>query len=124
MKYLVIILSFFLFANCTHQPDLKGFDAEAFKQDRGGCSSQRIKQVAWLKANKMELRGTTSNNMEDILGKPDIQQLADRNQEYYIYFLEPGPHCDQKASQAKSIAFRFSAMGIATEVTFQAGIPL
>jgi hypothetical protein len=62
--------------------------------------------------------------MEDILGKPDIQQLADRNQEYYIYFLEPGPHCNQKASQAKSIAFRFSAMGIATEITFQDGIPL
>lgn len=124
MKYLIIILSFFLFIHCTHQPDLTGFDAVAFKQDRGGCGGQRAKQLAWLKKNKMELRGTTSNNMEDILGKPDIQQLADRNQEYYIYFLEPGPHCDRKASQAKSIAFRFSAMGIATEVTFQAGIPL
>jgi len=113
-----------LISACTHQPDLTGFDAEAFKMDRGGCDGQRAKQVAWLKAHKMELRGTTSNNMEDILGKPDIQQLADRNQEYYIYFLEPGPHCIQKASQAKSIAFRFSAMGIATEITFQAGVPL
>lgn len=124
MKYLVILLCFFLFVNCTHQPDLTGFDAETFKQDRGGCNGQRIKQIDWLKKNKMELRGTTSNNMEDILGKPDIQQLADRNQEYYIYFLEPGPHCNQKESRAKSIAFRFSAMGIATEITFQAGIPL
>jgi len=124
MKYLFFILSVFLITACTHQPDLKGFDATSFKQDRGGCAGQRIKQIDWLKANKMELLGTTSNNMEDILGKPDIQQLDDRNQEYYIYFLEPGPHCNQKESQAKSIAFRFSAMGIATEVTFQAGIPL
>jgi hypothetical protein len=124
MKYFLIALSFFFITACTHQPNLKGFDAESFKQDRGGCAGQRIKQINWLKANKMELLGTTSNNMEDILGKPDIQQLADRNQEYYIYFLEPGPHCNQKESQAKSIAFRFSAMGIATEVTFQAGVPL
>ncbi len=123
MKYLMIALSLFLFTACTHQPDLTGFDAEAFRQDRGGCEGQRIKQLGWLKTHKMELRGTTSNNMEDILGKPDIQQLADRNQEYYIYFLEPGPHCNRKASQAKSIAFRFSAMGIATEVTFQPGVP-
>jgi hypothetical protein len=124
MKYLFFILSVFLITACTHQPDLTGFDAESFKQDRGGCQGQRSKQIEWLKAHKMELRGTTSNNMEDILGKPDIQQLADRNQEYYIYFLEPGPHCNQQTSQAKSIAFRFSAMGIATEITFQAGIPL
>ena len=124
MKYLLFIFLTFLISACTHQPDLTGFDAEAFKKDRGGCEGQRAKQVAWLKAHKMELRGTTSNNMEDILGKPDIQQLADRNQEYYIYFLEPGPHCNQKTSQAKSIAFRFSAMGIATEITFQAGVPL
>ncbi|MEN9730202.1 MAG: hypothetical protein RLZ91_1319 [Bacteroidota bacterium] len=124
MKYLFFILSVFLLTACTHQPDLTGFDAESFKQDRGGCRGQRSKQIEWLKAHKMELRGTTSNNMEDILGKPDIQQLADRNQEYYIYFLEPGPHCNQQTSQAKSIAFRFSAMGIATEITFQAGIPL
>jgi hypothetical protein len=124
MKYLFFILSVFLITACTHQPDLTGFDAESFKQDRGGCQGQRSKQIEWLKAHKMELRGTTSNHMEDILGKPDIQQLADRNQEYYIYFLEPGPHCNQQTSQAKSIAFRFSAMGIATEITFQAGIPL
>jgi hypothetical protein len=72
----------------------------------------------------MNFQGVSSNDMDEILGKPDIQQLADRNQEYYIYFLEPGPHCQQKPSQSKSIAFRFSAMGIATEITFQEGIPL
>lgn len=124
MKYLAFLIGLLFLASCTHQPDLQGFDAEAFKKDRGACAGKRGQQLAWLKAHKMTFRGVTSNNMEDILGKPDIQQLADRNQEYYIYFLEPGPHCNQKASQSKSIAFRFSAMGIATEVTFQQGIPL
>jgi hypothetical protein len=53
------------------------------------------------------------------------EQLADRNQEYYIYYLETGPHCAdiKTASPAKSMAFRFSAIGLATEITFQNGIP-
>ncbi len=61
----------------------------------------------------------------DYLGKPDIQQLADRSQEYYIYFLEPGNHCEdvKKKSNAQMMAIRFSAMGMATEVNFQRGMP-
>jgi hypothetical protein len=124
MKYFILFIFALLFSACTHQPDLTGFDAAAFKQDRGACGDKRGQQVAWLKAHKMNFQGVSSNNMDEILGKPDLQQLADRNQEYYIYFLEPGPQCQQKPSQAKSIAFRFSAMGIATEITFQEGIPL
>jgi hypothetical protein len=124
MKYFILFIFALLFSACTHQPDLTGFDAEAFKQDRGACDGKRGQQIAWLKAHKMNFQAATSNNIDDILGKPDLQQLADRNQEYYVYFLEPGPQCQQKPSQAKSIAFRFSAMGLATEITFQNGVPL
>jgi len=73
----------------------------------------------------MTWKGVSSNDVEDILGKPDIQQLADRNQEYYIYFLESGAQCAKitNPSQAKTMAFRFSAIGLATEITFQNGLP-
>ena len=96
-----------------------------FKKDRGGCNGDRLKQIAWLKSNKMTWKGVSSNDMEDILGKPDIQQLADRNQEYYIYFLEKGEQCEKMTnpSRAKSMALRFSAIGLATEITFQNGLP-
>jgi hypothetical protein len=124
MKLALLFFSILLVSACTHQPDLSGFDAEAFKMDRGACAGKRGQQLAWLKAHKMNFKGVSSNNLDDLLGKPDIQQLADRNQEYYIYFLEPGVHCDRKPSQAQSIAFRFSAMGLATEITFQSGVPL
>ena len=118
-------LLLFLFTACTNQPDLKGFDVEAFKKDRGGCAGTRGKQIDWLKTHKMTWKGVSSNDLEDILGKPDIQQLADRNQEYYVYFLEEGPHCDniKNASTARTMAFRFSAMGLTTEITFQQGLP-
>ena len=80
-----------LFTSCTNQPDLSGFDVEAFKKDRGACSGTREKQIDWLKTHKMTWKGVSSNDLEDILGKPDIQQLADRNQEDYVYFFGKRP---------------------------------
>ncbi len=122
---LLFLFSCIFLAACTKKPNLVGMDAELFKKDRGACQNQRETQVSWLKKHRLELKGVSSNDIEEVLGKPDIQQLADRNQEYYIYFLEPGSHCQdiKKPSTAQSIAFRFSAMGLATEITFQQGTP-
>jgi hypothetical protein len=126
MRILTILsLMLFLLTACTKQPDLNGFDVEAFKNDRGSCAGTREKQIDWLKTHKMTWKGVSSNDLEDILGKPDIQQLADRNQEYYIYYLEKGAHCEkiESPSTARTMAFRFSAMGLTTEITFQQGLP-
>jgi hypothetical protein len=122
---MTLSLALLFITACTNQPDLNGFDVEAFKKDRGACNGTRVNQIDWLKTHKMTWKGVSSNDLEDILGKPDIQQLADRNQEYYIYFLEKGPHCDnsKNSSTARSMAFRFSAMGLTTEITFQQGLP-
>jgi hypothetical protein len=59
------------------------------------------------------------------LGKPDRQLLAERNQEYYLYFLEEGTHCIKESNEslAKSVAIRFNAVGLASEITFQEGQP-
>lgn len=123
---LFISLGILLVLNsCTKKPDLTGFDLALFKSDPGACQNQRIKTLDWLKNHKFNFQGTSSNDLIEILGKPDIQQLADRNQEYYIYFLEPGIHCQEKTkkSMAYSLAFRFSAIGLVTEITFQNGLP-
>jgi hypothetical protein len=126
LRLVMVLLGLLLFSSCTKEPDLAGFDAEAFKQDKGGCMGKRAKQIEWLKTHKENLKAVSSNRLEELIGRPDIQQLADRNQEYYIYFLETGPHCEKltKPSNSPSIAFRFSAIGLATEVTFQLGVPL
>jgi hypothetical protein len=111
--------------SCTHQPDLQDFDLERWRSDRGGCRGLRRAQIEQLKALRQELKGTTANNFAKLFGKPDVNQLADRNQEYYVYFLEAGPHCQDitKSSRARTVAVRFSALGLATEVTFQRGEP-
>jgi hypothetical protein len=122
---ILLFLTCIVAISCTNKPTLEGFDLALFKNDRAACKGDRIQQFAWLKANKVTWKGVSSNDVEDILGKPDIQQLADRNQEYYIYFLEKGEQCKKitNPSQAKTMAFRFSAIGLATEITFQNGLP-
>jgi hypothetical protein len=124
IKYL-IIFSTITYTSCTKQPKLEGLNLEKWRADKGGCSGERTQAIDKLKALKEEIKGVSSNDLDDYLGKPDVQQLADRNQEYYIYFLEKGVHCEtlQKPSEARSMAVRFSAMGMATEVTFQKGVP-
>jgi hypothetical protein len=123
IKYFLPII--FLATACTKQPKLEGLDLEKWSTDKGGCSGERIKSIEKLKSLKEEIKGTSSNDLDDYLGRPDVQQLADRSQKYYIYFLEKGTHCEtlQKKSDAQSMAVRFSAMGMATEVTFQRGVP-
>lgn len=126
MKYIQYLIFFSTFcASCTKQPKLEGLNLEKWRADKGGCSGERTLTIAKLKALKEEIKGVSSNDLDDYLGKPDVQQLADRNQEYYVYFLEKGVHCEtlQKPSEARSMAIRFSAMGMATEVTFQIGVP-
>ncbi len=123
--FLIAFLSGVFLFSCTKQPDLKGLDLERWRSDRGGCRGQRVAQVGQIRALRDELKGVSANDVANLFGKPDINQLADRNQKYYIYFLETGPHCQdmRQASNARSVAIRFSAIGLATEVTFQRGEP-
>jgi hypothetical protein len=123
MKYLPILL--LLLSACTKQPKLDGIDLVKWKADFGGCKGDRLLMRDRLKELKEELKGTSAADMAQILGNPDLDQLADRNQKYYVYFLESGEHClnIKQKSQARSMAIRFSAIGLATEVTFQKGTP-
>ncbi|WP_229311136.1 hypothetical protein [Larkinella soli] len=113
-------------AGCSAPPDRLGaLDLVKWRQDRGGCKGVRASLVEDFKTIRQELKGTSANEVGKILGRPDIEQLADRNQKYYIYFLETGPHCrDPKIrSESRSVALRISAIGLVTEITFQRGRP-
>ncbi|WP_080059669.1 hypothetical protein [Spirosoma aerolatum] len=111
---------------CNSAPDQFGkLDIKKWRGDRGGCNGVRDKLLPDFKAEIQHLKGKSANEIGDLLGRPDINQIADRNQKFYIYFLEKGPQCDQAGakSNSRSVAIRMSAIGLATEVTFQNGIP-
>ena len=123
-----LLVAFFglLLSSCYPAPDTFGkLDAKAWRSDRRGCNNVRAKLVDDLRAEVENLKGKAANDIGGILGGPDINQIADRNQKYYVYYLQPGPQCNDTKAQpsAPTVALRMSAMGVVTEITFQNGLP-
>lgn len=115
-----------LSAGCGPAPDTFGkLDIKKWRSDRGGCNGVRATLIPAFRAEIQQLKGNSANTIGELLGRPDINQIADRNQKYYIYFLEKGTHCDNptEKSNSPSVAIRISAIGLATEITFQDGTP-
>jgi len=124
--YVVVTLISVLLSSCGPAPDTFGkLDLKKWRGDRGGCNGVRQSILPNFRAEIPNLKGQRTNTIGELLGRPDINEIADRNQKFYIYFLEKGPQCDKPGvkSSSRSVAIRFSAIGLATEITFQNGLP-
>lgn len=122
----LLLLALLGLFGCEPPPDRFGrLDLKKWRSDRGGCNGVRAAILPDFRAEIQNLKGKRANTIGDLLGRPDINEIADRNQKFYIYFLEKGPQCDQPGvkSTSRSVAIRMSAIGLATEITFQNGLP-
>lgn len=111
-----------LIAACSPQPkDIPGFDEQAFASDANGCSGERMRQKQQLFDIASQLKGLSEDEIAATLGKPDRQDLADRSQQFFIYFIGPSPTCNNASGQQPPLTMfvRFSALGLATEINFQ-----
>ncbi|MGM9509437.1 hypothetical protein ACS5NO_17000 [Larkinella sp. GY13] len=126
LRLFILPGALFLLASCSPPPDQLGkLDLVKWRTDRGGCNGVRATLVDDFKTVRQELKGKSSNEIGQILGRPDSEQLDDRNQKFYIYFLEKGVHCEDPKvkTDSRSVALRISAIGLVTEITFQRGRP-
>ena len=121
---LVVLLSIFLFciianSGCVRKKKkvvrLQEFSSELWIQDKNGCNGNRNSLKNQFLSLKHNMRGLKTGDIENILGKPDAQELYNRSQRYYIYFLEPGPKCEYAKENPQALFVRFSAVGIANE---------
>ncbi len=112
-------------AACGSPKKIDGFDSAAWQADRLGCGGGRKALRESFDKSRQQLKGLTQNEVLDVLGKPDFQRLYERNQKFYVYFLEPGPQCEGKAdaSRARTAVIRFSAIELVTEVYYDSGKP-
>lgn len=109
-------------AACSSAPDKLGkLDLKKWRADRGACKSERTALEADFKAEQEQLLGKFSDDIGKLLGRPDINQLGDRNLKFYVYFLEKGPQCNDITgkSNAKKVILKFNAVGLLAEITFQ-----
>ena len=122
----ISVLLMALLVSCNASPDTFGkLDIAKWRSDRGGCYGIRATLLTDFSAVRQDFKSIHVNDLGNLLGRPDINMIAERNQKYYVYFLEKGTHCTDPKQKpaAPSVAFRISAIGLVTEITFQNGTP-
>jgi hypothetical protein len=109
-------LLFFILISCGKPlPNLENIDLEKWKDDKWGCQMERSKTVPELLLQKGKLKGLSQDNIVDLLGRPDKNELYKRNQKFFFYYLTPGEKCG-KDTITQRLSLRFNAMGFAKEV--------
>ena len=98
---------------------LEKLESALWMTDKNGCNGERLRMKNQLLELKHNMRGFKAREIESYLGKPDAQELYTRSQRYYIYFMEPGPKCENAIEKPQALFVRFSAVGIATEFTIK-----
>ena len=108
-----------LLSDCGHAlPQVAGFDAAAWRADPYACKNQRRAAVPALLRAKEQLYEARANDVNDLLGPPDEEELREGTEKVYYYYLEPGSQCTagHARSGAPCISLRFGPLGTVTEV--------
>ena len=117
MKNVFVLLSLVLLFSCgTPLPTLENIDTSLWKDDRNGCKGDRLKMVEAIREQREKLLTLKEMQIVQLLGRPDGNELFERNQKFYYYNLTRGKNCDEQDSIAVQLEIRFNAMGIAKEV--------
>lgn len=118
-SYLLFLLIPVFCLACYSEPvEIEGFDNYVWKRDKWGCGRERNEMVDVLLEARQQLSGLREAEIIRLLGKPDAQELYDRNQKFLIYFLEPNINCSTSAEgvpQATAFFVRLNATGMAKE---------
>lgn len=123
LKRLFIVPVFLMagfITSCTTPESLQNFDSETWKEDRYGCGGKRGELADDFEEIRKELYGKKEYVLRNLLGKPDSEELLERSQRIYFYFLEPGTHCTDRSalSEAKRVEVRINSLGKVSEITY------
>lgn len=116
---LFLLLCLYAFSACSSKVDLEGVDLEAWKKDRNGCMGLREPQVEAFRLVKNDLLGKDNQALIKTFGRPDRVELADRSQNFFIYYVEASPNCDSDdvKNEPLKVIFRLNAYSRVSEVT-------
>jgi hypothetical protein len=122
IRYITLAILLTGLLSCSSQPEKLGtLDLKKWRGDRGSCDGIRTQLVDDFKTEQKQLMGKFADEIGELLGRPDIHQLGERNQKFYVYFLEKGTHCDDIKAPSKSnkVILKFNAVGLLSEITYQ-----
>lgn len=108
-----------LWACSNPLPDLEGVDLAVWKDDRQGCHGKRTPFEESLRSQREKLKGLSEMDVVRLLGRPDRNDLSERNEKYYYFFIDPAPECEAGDSTATRLVIRFNATGVSKEVSVE-----
>jgi hypothetical protein len=110
------VLILFILISCGKPlPTFENLDIAKWKEDKAACGKVRLETMEELTRQKDKLKGLSQDNIVELLGRPDQNELYKRNQKFFYYYLTPSKACGGD-STAHRLSLRFNAMGFAKEV--------
>jgi hypothetical protein len=97
-------------------PSFDNFDTLLWKNDRNGCEGNRKKMMESLISQKNKLLALKESQIVSLLGRPDQNELYNRNQKFYYYYFTAAPSCKKADSLQQRLELRFNALGLVKEV--------
>ncbi|MBT2559067.1 hypothetical protein J7E24_14850 [Hymenobacter sp. ISL-91] len=119
LSWLLFPAALFALAGCGHAlPSLPGFDTAAWRADPYGCRGQRATLVPILEKHRSDLFEARINDITELLGHPDEEELGEQSDKIYIYYVAPGTQCatGNPRATANRVMLRSGATGTVTEV--------
>jgi outer membrane protein assembly factor BamE (lipoprotein component of BamABCDE complex) len=110
------VLILFILTSCGKPlPTFENLDITKWKEDKAACGKVRLETMEELTRQKDKLKGLSQDDIVELLGRPDQNELYKRNQKFFYYYLTPSKACGGD-STAHRLSLRFNAMGFAKEV--------
>ncbi|MCE7994311.1 MAG: hypothetical protein HEP71_20160 [Roseivirga sp.] len=106
-------------SSCTKKVDVGDFDTEAWKADSNGCTGVRANMTKAIMKLKPKLLELYQKSVIEVLGQPEEQELYERSQTYYLYYIDPAGDCENSQENPRKLMVRFTALGIANEVNIR-----
>lgn len=106
--------------SCYTPESLKGFDSETWKADKNACKGDRAKLATEFEKIRKEMYGKKEYIVRNVLGKPDKENLLERSQRIYYYYLETGTQCQDasKLSEANRLEVRINSLGKVSAINY------
>jgi outer membrane protein assembly factor BamE (lipoprotein component of BamABCDE complex) len=117
MRKFCALLSLLLLMACSKStPQLENIDTVSWKNDRNACMGKRGKMLDALKAQQDKLLALKETQIVALLGRPDNNELYERNQKFYYYYITPAPACENSDTVSLQLEIRFNALGYSKEI--------
>ena len=111
-----MVLLTLLVSGCTGNPKIS-FDAEKWRSDPNGCRMERYQMYQEIMDDHDILVGLNNRQIIQILGKPERNELYQRNQKFFIYSITPSERCNSEYNGEDVYLFiRFNAVGLSQEI--------